>query len=344
MVIDNDEKTIPGSGYSYSEDYEKTIPPFRERKSSKPFTKGKIILGHYRVLGQLGKGGMGIVYHCLDTVSGIEVAVKTIAPELSGSEWEMNEIRENFRLVHGLHHPNIANYNTLELDPSSGNYFLIMEYVKGTDLRFYLQKIKKEGFFSEKTVLKIIYQIAEALDFAHKNRILHRDIKPSNIMITKDGQVKLLDFGLAAQIHTSLTRLTTANPGSFCGTLPYMAPEQWLGQETDAAADQYALAVMTYEIFAGHLPFNCPDKDILRSCVLNEEPPELKNVSGSIRKSVAKALNKKAGNRFKTCLDFAVAMSNSAPQKKLWGWIAVCAAILPNFAGEASKSTLSPIE
>ncbi len=274
-----------------------------------------IVGGKYKVLEYLGRGGMGIVYKCWDEVSKIEVALKTIAPELSGSLWEMDGIIKNFQLVHNLHHPNIASYNILERDSASGIYYLVMEYVDGEDLRYYLRNLRMQNSLEPSRIVAIVNQIAEALDYAHSQKILHRDIKPGNIKITNKGKVKLLDFGLAAQIHGSLSKVSLQKVDT-SGTLPYISPEQWRGKKATEASDQYALAVTVYEAFAGELPFDNPDKDIMRSCVLEEIPEPLTGVPENIQSAVARALSKTPAERFKNCQEFAAALSGIAIQDK----------------------------
>lgn len=191
-------------------------------------TVGTLIAGQYRVESILGRGGMGVVYKCFDTVGKVHVAVKTLAPELSGSLAEMKRLEKNFGLVYNLTHSNIARYNALVQDKNNGLYYLIMEFVDGVELREYLENEKENNNFSEALVIKLVKQIADALDYAHSQKILHRDIKPGNIMVDKNGNVKLLDFGLAAQIHSTMSRVSQQKLDT-SGTLPYMAPEQWCG-------------------------------------------------------------------------------------------------------------------
>ena len=318
-----------------TDELDKTMPGYRDRKTDGRFATGDLILGRYKVLSELGKGGMGIVYKCEDQTSHVCYAVKTLAPELTDSKWEMEEILYNFQLVQKLHHPNIANYNALELDPQTNRYFLVMEYVEGEDLRYWLRSKRREGADLQQVIPPVVRQIAQALDYAHSQKIVHRDIKPGNIMIDGGGNVKVLDFGLAAQIHSSLSRVSiqSVNEASTCGTIPYMAPEQWRGGEAEAASDQYALAATVYEMFSGRPPFDSADKDILRNCTLHEAPRPLKEVSPAIRSAVEKALAKEPADRFNSCADFAAALGGAkvAKAKKVssgksgggtWKWIA----------------------
>ena len=332
------DKTIPpqrSAGNDYLRQMEteeaQTMAPRRERKTDGRFAVGDLIMGRYKVLAELGQGGMGVVYKCFDETAGIEVALKALPPELSHNSLEMDDIKDNFQLVHNLHHPNIASSNTLERNPENGNYYLIMECCEGEDLRRWIKRKRKDNPLTLNDVLPVIQQVADALDYAHAQKIMHRDIKPGNIMIDGAGSVKVLDFGLAAQIHTSMTRVSMAYHGT-SGTGPYMAPEQWEGRVQDAKADQYALAVMTYEMLAGHLPFESADPAVLREAVLKSKAAPLDNIPESAQKALDRAMSKDLANRFNSCADFAAALGGAkvAKSKKVssgksggaWKWIA----------------------
>ena len=294
-----------------------TLPGRRDRKPDGRFEPGDLIMNRYKVLSELGQGGMGVVYKCFDDVAGVEVALKALPPELSHNTLEMEDIKENFQLVHNLHHPNIAAYSTLERDAYS-NYYLIMECVDGDDLRRWIRRKHRDGSMTWEEFLSVIRQVAAALDYAHEQKIMHRDIKPGNIMIMADGTVKVLDFGLAAQIHTSMTRVSMAYRGT-SGTGPYMAPEQWRGRPQGAPADQYALAVMAYEMLSGSLPFENADPAVLREAVLNETPDEIEGLSDYTQTAIRRAMSKEPGDRFASCTAFALALAGEeveAPQKR----------------------------
>jgi len=166
------------------------------------FAANDVILGRYVVESELGQGGMGVVYKCLDRVGGVRVAVKGLPPDVAHNEGEMEEIRANFQLVCDLRHENIAGVRTLEKD-ASGDYYLVMDLAHGEDLGTWMRKNKDADL---KARLSIVRQIASALDYAHRRKVMHRDIKPGNVMVSPSGRVLLLDFGLAAQISTSLSR------------------------------------------------------------------------------------------------------------------------------------------
>ena len=317
-MTDELDKTIPpqrsaGNDYLRQMETEEapTMAPRRERKTDGRFAVGDLIMGRYKVLAELGQGGMGVVYRCFDEIAGVEIALKALPPELSHNSLEMEDIKENFQLVHNLHHPNIASSNNLERNPENGNYYLIMECCEGEDLRHWIKRKRKEKPLTLHDVLPIIKQVAEALDYAHGEKVIHRDIKPGNIMINSDGKVKVLDFGLAAQIHTSMTRVSMAYHGT-SGTGPYMAPEQWRGRAQGAAADQYALAVMAYEMLAGRPPFESTDPAVLREAVLNETAEEIADLPVSAQNAIKRAMSKDPKLRFASCREFFTAMVGSA--------------------------------
>ena len=310
-----------------------TKPPKRLREPEGPFSEGKVLLGRYEILGKLGTGGMGAVYKCLDKTSGVKVALKAIPPELSWRVDEMKYVLENFQLVEKLGHQNIVALKTLEKDTEKGDYFLIMEYIDGVNLREWLrQKRKDGGTISLDTVVPILSQAASALDFAHGERVLHRDIKPENIMVSRNGKVKVLDFGIAAQIHTSMTNtgLATGNlqSGDTSGTAPYMSPEQWQGRQPGAKADQYALAVLAYEMLAGHLPFENANLAILREIVLHEEPAPIPNIPPTAQNAIFRAMSKNPKERFANCAEFVAALSRKKSQVPPAVWIGVVAVVL----------------
>ena len=314
--MDDSELTVMGSGKPLTEswlDDAETIRGADKPLDTEVFLAGEIICGRYEILSKLGKGGMGIVYECLDRTSGKKIALKTISPELSNSAYEMERTRENYKLVSDLHHPNIANYNGLEKDPQRDSYYLIMEYVDGEDVRIFLDRMTRNGADRVTLTMKLLRQAADALDYAHEKKIVHKDIKPANLMVDREGNIKILDFGLAAKIHSTMTRTKGSSfeeeDESFSGTLAYMSPEQLAGKWDKPSMDQYSLAAAAYEMFSGHPPFNAPSAAALKDAVKEEIPEPLEDVSPAIAKAVAKALSKNPGDRFKNCIAFVKAMS-----------------------------------
>ena len=321
---DSEEKDLT------EEDLAKTIPNFEQTivnfsTSDAPSSRkiviikpGYVFLDRYRVKDELGKGAMGVVYLCEDEVSGIDIALKAIPPEIGNDRIEMESVRENFQIVHKLHHPYIANVNTLERDAETGDYYLIMECVQGVNL---WQYYKAKGFNpSLSMVMPILVQIASALDYAHGQEVIHRDIKPSNIQIMDDATVKILDYGLAQQIQTSMMRVT-GHSYSKGGTPFFMAPEQWKGTHQDGTTDQYALAVVIYQVVSGKCPFQSTDMMVLREMVLHEKPRKPNELTDIEWRVLRKALEKERIARYKSCtelveqLDKAINMTSSAPRQ-----------------------------
>jgi formylglycine-generating enzyme required for sulfatase activity len=307
-------------------------PTVRGSFTTKRFRIGDVILNRYRITGELGQGGMGVVYKCFDETSGIEVALKSLPPELSHDSNEMEEVRENFQLVAKLVHTNIAQIRTLEKDQHSGDYYLIMELVEGVNLRKWRKTVGRlpSGGVEVESILPIARQVAGALDYAHSQGVMHRDVKPSNIMVggqalgirqgaignasessvpslVNNLSIKVLDFGLAAQIHTSLSRVSQVRHGTSV-TGPYMAPEQWRGQYQDAATDQYALAAMIYELLTGRPPFESHDPTVLREAVLNEAVEKPEHITPVQWKVLQRGLAKDRKARFGSCGEFVAAL------------------------------------
>ena len=186
---DLDKTMAPRREHTNSGADDVTMPGKRDRKPDGRFAVGDLIVNRYKVLAELGQGGMGVVYKCFDETAGIAVALKALPPELSHNTLEMEDIKDNFQLVAKLVHQNIAISKNLEKDNANGNYYLIMECVEGEDLRRWLKRKRKDGELKLEDVLPIIQQVASALDYAHEMKIMHRDIKPGNIMINPFGRI-----------------------------------------------------------------------------------------------------------------------------------------------------------
>ena len=292
-------------------DNAQTIPSgLWNQSEKKELTSGDVVLGHYCLKKKLGSGAMGSVFLCNDTVSGVDYALKMVPSELAGNNDIMQSILSNFQLVHKLKHENIASADFLERD-KDGTFYLLMEFVSGINLA---QWLKKHGTADIKTAKNILKQVAAALDYAHKNKILHRDIKPANIMISPDGTVKVVDFGLASEVRSSMTMLSV-NPVNSRGTPTYLSPEQFKGIYPSKAADQYSMAVVAYEMLSGHPPFQSEDLQILKSAVIENEPEKLDNIPNHCWAAIKKALSKSPKDRFKSCTEFANALNK--PKKQI---------------------------
>jgi len=264
---------------------------------------GDVVLNRYELLEKLGSGAMGVVFKCRDQVSLVEYALKMVPPELARDADAMDDVRRNFRLVHGLKHPNIAGVDFLDRD-RYGAYFLVMEYAEGESLSQWIRRKWGAGRPEPDEVAGIVKQIAAALDFAHSQGVLHRDVKPANVMVSGTGQVKVLDFGLASKVRSSMSMLSV-DEDTASGTPNYLSPEQFKGRRPRPASDQYALGVLTYQMLSGELPFDAESLDVLRSAVLNEDPEPVEGVSRAVNQCLLKVLNKDPKLRFASCAEFA---------------------------------------
>ena len=287
-------------------------------------------IDRYELLEELGGGAFGVVFRARDTIANIEVAVKGLPPLVQYNRDELKCVRENFALISRLHHPHIASALVLHqvqnfsyADPSlsrklhiqRGDYLFVMTYAAGITLSQWQRQFPDKRVPVAKA-LDICRQIAEALDYAHSQQIIHRDIKPSNIMVeTLPGDrlfVRVLDFGLAAEIRSSISRLS-GETAAICGTRPYMAPEQWQGIPQSPQTDQYALAVLFYELVSGAVPFHSAfetgDVIIMENAVLRMRPPPLGFLRKSQNAALQKALSKNPALRFKKCEEFINALS-----------------------------------
>ncbi|MBQ9772353.1 MAG: SUMF1/EgtB/PvdO family nonheme iron enzyme, partial [Lentisphaeria bacterium] len=311
--MDNDQNGIPDFlKNDFSLDNATTAIPSGERRDE--LAAGEILCGTYEVRQKLGQGGMGIVYKCFDTSGKIDVALKTLSPALAFDNEAMNATIKNFQIVHQLHHENIAAYNTLAYDEKRNQRYLVMEYVDGKNIKTFLEEKKNEGSFWH-FLSRLIRQAAVALDYAHKKKIVHRDIKPANMMVDRDGNLKLLDFGLAARIHSTLSMSaikTNKDSGSSGGTVMYMSPEQLSGEPDKPEMDQYSLAATIYELVSGRPLFCVANEMMLYHCIEEKTPVPLDGVSPAFAAAVAKALSKKPEDRFASCTAFADALEDKA--------------------------------
>jgi tetratricopeptide (TPR) repeat protein/predicted Ser/Thr protein kinase len=252
---------------------------------------GKTI-SHYKILEKLGEGGMGVVYKAEDTKLKRTVALKFLPPHISESGEEKERFIHEAQSASALNHPNITTIH--EIDEFEGQMFIVMEYCEGKTLK---QIIEKEPL-SIKKVLDIGIQICEGLTAAHKKEIVHRDIKSDNIMITKEGQVKIMDFGLAKL--KGATKLTKTR--STLGTLAYMSPEQAQGEEVDSRSDIFSSGIVLYELLTGKLPFEGEHQAAIVYSIINEEPQQVvrynNKVSAELERIVFKALAKDREERY----------------------------------------------
>ena len=274
-------------------------------------------IGRYKVVRELGRGAMGVVYHAIDPNIGRPVAIKTIQLGEKRTPEEQERLRERlFREARSagiLSHPGIVTIYDVEQQDDVA--YIAMEYVDGPTLD---QWLSEQRTVSPEWMFGILAQTANALDYAHQKGIVHRDIKPANIMIAADGTAKIADFGIAKITASEQFTVT----GSIVGTPHYMSPEQVQGQAVDGRSDQFSLAVIAFEMLTGEKPFTGEHLTTVVYKIVAEEPvpPHRLNptLSGPIDAALRRALAKKPEDRYRTCREFAEALEKACAATKGW--------------------------
>jgi eukaryotic-like serine/threonine-protein kinase len=243
--------------------------PRRERAFG-GIAPGSVVGGRFEVLSVLGAGGMGTVFKARDRELDEVVAVKMLKPELAGDAANVERMREELRLARRITHPNVLRTFDLGLvDLGQGEVpYITMEYVQGVTLA---RLLDHAGRLSLSAGLRVARQLCHGLDAAHAEGVIHRDIKPPNLLLQPNGNVKLMDFGIARRQRRSDPGLTSA--GWVMGTPLYLAPEQLRGEEPDARTDLYACGVVFYEMFTGAPPFAGSSYADIAAKTMREEPP-----------------------------------------------------------------------
>jgi len=263
-------------------------------------------IGPYKIQEKLGEGGMGVVYKALDTRLDRSVALKFLSPEFSRDPQALERFRLEARAASALNHPQIC--TIYDVGEHQGQPFIVMEYLQGESLK---ERIPK-GPIPTQDLVDISLQISGALEAAHARGIVHRDIKPANIFLTTQGQVKILDFGLAKlapkeagmDVSTTLGGLKTT-AGTAVGTVAYMSPEQARAEDVDPRSDLFSFGVVLYEMATGQQAFSGPSLAVVYDSILNREPlpPARLNTSipSQLDNTIQKAIEKDRKLRYQHC-------------------------------------------
>ncbi len=243
-------------------------------------------LAHYRVLEEIGAGGMGVVYRGRDERLERVVALKVLAPGSFSNESARRRFRQEALTLSRLNHPNIETIYDVGTS-EDGVDFLAMEYVPGQSLD---EKIGSSPL-PEREVISLGIQLADGLEAAHQRGIVHRDLKPANLRVTPEGQLKILDFGIAKFLASSDSVPTETATTGVAGTLPYMAPEQIKGEGVDARTDLYAVGAVLYKMATGWRPYQVASDSALIQAILNQEPTPPRQLSARISSGLESIIN-----------------------------------------------------
>ena len=256
-------------------------------------------VGPYEVIAPLGAGGMGEVWRAQDPRLGRSVAIKVLPDDVIGDAARVARFHAEARAASALNHPNIV--TVYDIGEDSGRTYLSMELLEGVTLR----QLLDGGPPALPKALQIACQIAEGLAAAHARGIVHRDLKPENVMLTTDGVVKILDFGLAkaspldaslSENDPTLSAATGTSPGTLLGTIGYMAPEQASGKPADFRADQFSFGSILYEVVSGHRAWRKGTLAETLVAIMRDDPPSLSSVEPPVPPPVRRIIEQKRTN------------------------------------------------
>jgi len=272
-------------------------------------------LGPYEILAPIGAGGMGEVYRARDTKLGREVAIKVLPERLAEEPEALDRLEREARAVAALSHPNIL--GIYDLSRHEGITFAVMELLEGETLRDRLS----EGSLAPRKAIDYALQIARGLAAAHEKGIVHRDLKPENVFLTRDGRLKILDFGLAkfrepasGRDETRSPTIAATQPGVVMGTAGYMSPEQVRGRPVDHRSDVFSFGAILYEMLSGRRAFQADSAAETMTAIVREEPPELsqigRTISPALDRVIRRCLEKNPEERFHSAHDLGIALES----------------------------------
>jgi TolB-like protein/Flp pilus assembly protein TadD/tRNA A-37 threonylcarbamoyl transferase component Bud32 len=272
------------------------------------------IVAHYRIIEKIGEGGMGVVYRARDERLNRDVALKFLPSELDKDAAARSLLVREARTASALNHPNICTIH--DVGEEDGRTYIVMEFVGGRPL----EEIAREGPMPTEAIVRYGEQIADALAHAHQHGVVHRDLKSANILVSPEGRIKILDFGLARHLEADevggkTLSLIPSNQRGVVGTLHYIAPEVFRGELADARSDIWALGVILYEMAAGRRPFRGKTAYELSALILNESPPPLPaNVAPALTAVINRCLIKDPGRRYPNAGEVRAALEAVATQ------------------------------
>jgi eukaryotic-like serine/threonine-protein kinase len=263
-------------------------------------------LDHYRLESVVATSGMATVFRAVDTLTGQAVAIKVPHPEIESDPAMYDRFEREESIGTRLDHPGVMK---VFANPDRTQVYMVMEWLEGRLLR---QILNEEKILSEDRAAKLTIGVCDALEYIHANGVVHRDLKPENIMVDGDDNVRLIDFGIAA--NAGAKRLTFANLSQSLGTPDYISPEQVRGKRGDARSDIYSLGVMLYEMVTGSVPFTGPNPFVvMNDRILNHPIPPIKvnpDVTPQMQEIIYRALEREPKNRYASAHEFAHDLAN----------------------------------
>lgn len=278
------------------------------------FKTGDSILGRYNVISTLSRGETGPVFKCLDTLGGINVAVKCLPRDIVCNEQFLQDVVAAYSKSASLRHPGITGYRTTGRNQRTKGFYIVRDIADGDDLRIWIHA--HQGAESADEKLDCLRQLASALDYAHARGVVHGEIRPANIIISPDGHAELMNFGISHSIHTGMTKYGIPRYGQE-SSLPYVAPEVVSGALPDALSDQYSLAAVAYTVLSGTPPFSGSDVQLLKKTILEDAVSPLPSLPAAMSGALAKALSKNPADRFESCSAFVDALTAKQPGNPL---------------------------